>query len=77
MIGKERLETSYVIETVKRETVIAKGINNTRDNVNLPIDLVLVLIEQAERVQELEKENIGLKQDLKDVSDKLEAVSDV
>ena len=30
-----------------------------------------------ERAQELEEENIGLKQDLKDVSDKLEAVSDV
>lgn len=35
------------------------------------------LIEQAERVQELEQENIGLKQDLKDASDRLEWVSDV
>ena len=33
--------------------------------------------EQVERVQELEEENIELKQDLKDVSDRLEWVSDV
>ena len=30
-----------------------------------------------ERVQELEEENTGLKQELKDVSDRLEWVSDV
>lgn len=29
-----------------------------------------------ERVEELEEENIGLKQDLKDVTEKLESVSD-
>lgn len=51
-MSKERLETEYAIEVVKRETVIAKGTNN-RNNVNLPIELVLLLIEQAERVQEL------------------------
>lgn len=38
---------------------------------------IKILQEQAERVEELEKENIGLKQDLKDVSDRLEWVSDV
>ena len=35
------------------------------------------LIEQVERVEELEEQNTGLKQDLKDVSDRLEWVSDV
>ena len=35
------------------------------------------LIEQVERVEELEEQNTGLKQDLKDVLDRLEWVSDV
>ena len=34
-------------------------------------------VEQTERVEELEEENTGLTQDLKDILDKLESVSDV
>ncbi|HLR58891.1 MAG TPA: hypothetical protein VK094_00235 [Pseudogracilibacillus sp.] len=55
-ISKERLEINHAIEVIKRETVIAKGLNNSNYNVSLPIDLAVILIEQAERVEYLEKE---------------------
>lgn len=76
MSDKERLEE------IKKEVESLRGDMSvtsieTETSADIILDDMEWLIEQAQRVQELEEENIGLKQDLKDVSDKLEAVSDV
>jgi len=59
-------------------------LNEYYENIDDPFastDNAMAIVDKVgyfvKRVQELEEENIGLKQDLKDVSDKLEAVSDV
>ena len=63
MTDKERLEE------IKEQVKYLQG-DFLRDDLGW-------LIEQVERVEELEEQNTGLKQDLKDVSDRLEWVSDV
>lgn len=76
MSDKERLEEiKEEVESLRGDMSVTSI--ETETSADIILDDMEWLIEQAQRVQELEEENIGLKQDLKDVSDKLEAVSDV
>ena len=76
MTDKERLEEiKDEVESLRGDMSVTSI--ETETSADIILDDMEWLIEQAQRVQELEEENIGLKQDLKDVSDKLEAVSDV
>ena len=70
------------LEEIKKQIKLLRGdMSVTSIEVDIDADIILDdmewLIEQAERVQELEEQNTGLKQDLKDVLDRLEWVSDV
>ena len=76
MSDKERLEEiKEEVESLRGDMSVTSI--ETETSADIILDDMEWLIEQAQRVQELKEENIGLKQDLKDVSDKLEAVSDV
>ena len=72
-MSKERLEKAKeLVESYEMEFLSNHPIFLDED-----IETLIWMLEQAKRAQELEKENTGLKQDLKCVSEQLESVTDV